>query len=306
MTPRSRSGGPPSVPHICSLRPTAAQLWKPFPGSPGFQGGARRTSRRPQPHWEARQLQTSCLGTPGPDLQSHPSGLCGPWAALEPASMLSPVPHGPSGQAQAAPRLPQPTASGSLQGRANVPPQVPHPPAASGSARPSLFHLKEFSGCSCRKKGNETLGEGPRHHTLGSAPYPDTSGATGRSGDKGGVALGFRMGEGRPWRLPGGMPLTQHEFKCPMPSGHQTRLVLLSTGLRRGWDTGLRGDGWALSGPLESLYWMEGGPHSSPASPGAWSLQELTELLPLGVGVGVPRVVSPGPAPGGLPQGGLR
>lgn len=37
VTPRSRSGDPSSVPHTCSLRPTAAQLWKAFPGCPGLQ-----------------------------------------------------------------------------------------------------------------------------------------------------------------------------------------------------------------------------------------------------------------------------
>lgn len=82
VTPRSRSGDPSSVPHTCSLRPTAAQLWKAFLGCPGLQEATGRTSRRPQPHREAQQLQTSCPVTPGPDLQSHPSGLCGPWAAL--------------------------------------------------------------------------------------------------------------------------------------------------------------------------------------------------------------------------------
>lgn len=53
-----------------------------------------------------------------------------------------------------------------------------------------------------------------------------------------------------------------------------------------------------------SVGWRED--HTAgPPRPGASALQELPGFFPLGSGVGVPGAVRPGPAPGGLPRGGL-
>lgn len=75
------------------------------------------------------------------------------------------------------------------------------------------------------------------------------------------VVLGRRMGGGRPWRLPGGVPTAQHVCRmprCPLAATPGSPSSPLAG------DIGLGGDGLALSGPLESLCWVEGGPHSRP------------------------------------------
>lgn len=91
---------------------------------------------------------------------------------------------------------------------------------------------------------------------------------------------------------------------CPLAAKPGSSFYPLASG---GAGTqGLEGMDWPCLAPWKaSVGWRED--HTAgPAGPGAPSLQELTGLLPLGLGVGVPRAVSPDPAPGGLPQGGLR